>query len=755
MAFESPDRSDVRMDMGAMLGAVISRWFRILLITAVLCAATYGLLLFVPKTYEASASILVEPRNNAFTGTVTGAQPSSIPVESTISSQIELIKSRDTLRPVIEAIKLADVPEFNGTEVSSPIDRLMRILGRTPSAQSVEETVLRNLAERLSVVRERDSAFISVIVRSENPELAAELANAIAQAHVQRRAALSLSDTAGASVWLEAEIVKMRQRVEAAEQKVAEFRVDNDLFTGTNNTRIVDQQLSEISAQITAAQGRRNTAQSRATLIMGLLDAGQAIDGVPSVRDSQVIQQLSQTKATLQGERAQKLATLLPNHPSVQALTAQIREVDQQITAEGRRVASALEAEAEIEAGLIASLQAELANTKVSASGATIDTVTLDGLEREAKAQRDLLATYLARYNEALSRSESNSALPDVRVVTDASAPTVPSAPRTTMIVGAVGFVSIALQVGGILFGELLSGRALVETPRRATVAAQDGPRPDIAGAVARAVTEPPPPPPNLDELPEPADPDQMKAPPLERPRVVLPPQPQIIPVAAQDEPEAAAEPAPAAVAPHDEWYEQPSAPEPAQRPAATLGDGAALANLSADLTLGRARIVLLSGLVSHEDVEAVADKLVDDALSSGLSVALVDAGSGVESIEPGISDLALDAASFGDVVFKSDRDGFAEVPWGHMTELNLASGKPMTLVEALTDIYESVIVLTGLSDAHSSLPAFERLECRVVLVARGEVDEETLSAFGGEVLAMGFPYPQVVFAPTRQAEVA
>jgi polysaccharide biosynthesis transport protein len=286
-------------------------------------------------------------------------------------------------------------------------------------------------------------------------------------------------------------------------------------------------------------------------------------------------------------------------------------------------------------------------------------------------------------------------------------------------------------------------------------VLAQDGPRPDIAGAVARAVSEPPPPPPNLDELPEPADPDQMKAPPLERPRVVLPPQPQIIPAAMQDEPEAVAEPVQPSVSPHDEWYENPHAPEPAPRPAAGLGDNAALANLSADLTLGRARIVLLSGLLAHEDVEAVANKLVDDALSRGLSVALVDAGSGVASVEPGITDLALDAVSFGDVVFKSEREGLAEVPWGHMAELNLASGKPMTLVEALTDIYESVIVLTGLGDAHSSLPAFEGLECRVVLVARGEVDEETLSAFGGEVLAMGFPYPQVVFTPTRRAEVA
>ena len=48
-----------------------------------------------------------------------------------------------------------------------------------------------------------------------------------------------------------------------------------------------------------------------------------------------------------------------------------------------------------------------------------------------------------------------------------------------------------------------------------------------------------------------------------------------------------------------------------------------------------------------------------------GLSVALVDAGSGRASEEPGISDLSLDAASFGDVVHKSADNSFAEVPWG------------------------------------------------------------------------------------------
>ncbi|MCS6759045.1 MAG: hypothetical protein MO852_08515 [Candidatus Devosia euplotis] len=180
------------------------------------------------------------------------------------------------------------------------------------------------------------------------------------------------------------------------------------------------------------------------------------------MRDSVVIQRLSEQKAGLQGEKAQRSATLLSSHPVIRALNAQIAELDNQIAVEGRRVADALEAEAQIEAGLEASLKADLTSAKVTASTVTQDTVILDGLQREVKAQRDLLEGYLQRYNDAFSCTETSSALPDVRVVSLAAPSVTPASPKVQLILMAVGIVAILTQIGLIVFAELMSGRAVI-----------------------------------------------------------------------------------------------------------------------------------------------------------------------------------------------------------------------------------------------------------------------------------------------------
>ncbi|WP_439600284.1 Wzz/FepE/Etk N-terminal domain-containing protein [Devosia sp.] len=213
---------DVRMDVKALVAAVLSRGLRILLVTVLLLVATAAILLFVPKSYESSASLLVEPRNNIYTRAAMEAPSSGnvVNTEALMSSQIELIKSRDLLLEVVDSENLRSVPEFSNAGFS-PVGFLLRLIGRAPEQRSVDETVLGNLADRMTVIRERDSAVISIFVRSTNSELAARIANAIAAAHIKRRAAQSLTDTADATVWLQQEIEKLRTQVKAAETAVA------------------------------------------------------------------------------------------------------------------------------------------------------------------------------------------------------------------------------------------------------------------------------------------------------------------------------------------------------------------------------------------------------------------------------------------------------------------------------------------------------------------------------------------------------
>lgn len=726
MTVESPEARDARIDVGAVLGAVVQRLPRIILVTLALLAATFALLMFMPRLYESSASILVEPRGNVYSRATNEQAPSLSGGEAgVVSSQIELLKSRDTLLPVIDRLDLRSVPEFNGAGAGfSPMAIVGQLLGRRPAQASVDEIVLNNLYDRLTVIQERDSRIISVLVRSTDPQRAADIANAIAEAHVARRAGLSLADTAEASGWLGEEVARLRAEVTEAETAVANFRVDNDLFVGTNNTSLLDQQLSAIATQITAAQERKNTALSRAALIRGMIERGQPIEGIADVGDSAVIQQLSQEKGRLQGEKAQRSATLLANHPTIRALTAQIAELDNQISIEGQRVAAAIEAEAQIEADLEASLRTELARTKTSASTATQDGVTLDSLEREAKAKRDLLESYLLRYGEATSRTEANSALPDVRVISVAAPSVTPASPKTQLILLAVGIVSLAVQIGLIVFGELMSGRAIV--PAETEEAAGPGLPQDA-----------------LEEMPfveSELEPDQRWEEPV--PEVIV----------AEAEPDIL-EPDPLI---------EPSLPDPVVAAAAVeaAANGRAvrhggtldMSDLTADLVAGRTHLVVLAGSGAGADCESLAEDLVGDALGQGLSVALVDAGSGRTTEEPGLTDLSIDAVSFGDVVHKSADNSFAEVPWGQERSINRRSTRPLTLVEALGDIYEVVVLMTGRLEAGSTLPMFESLGGRLVLVPGNDQDADEIAATRDQLLDVGFPTVEIAPTPARVA---
>jgi hypothetical protein len=94
-------------------------------------------------------------------------------------------------------------------------------------------------------------------------------------------------------------------------------------------------------------------------------------------------------------------------------------------------------------------------------------------------------------------------------------------------------------------------------------------------------------------------------------------------------------------------------------------------------------------------------------------------------------------------------------VPWGQQPALVRRSMKPFTLVEALTDIYECVVVQTGRIGMTSALPLFAGIECRLVLAASENVDRNLLEAARADAQALGFGQVQVVAMPLAKAEVA
>lgn len=733
------------MDMGVLATAFGQRLLRIVIVTALLLAATYGLLGFVPKTYMSTAAILYEPRDTTFTRAADGlaqAPTAAITADTAIASQVELIRSRGTLLEVAESERLNEIDEFNGKQ-GSLLGTLRRLLGRSSTAQNTVETVLGNLASRLKVFRARQSHVISIEFRSTDPVLAARIANAVATVHARRRADVIISDTNQASQWLLVEIEKMRTLVAEAEAKVAAYRVDNDLFVGDNNTSLLDQQLSDISAQIIATQERKNTARSRASLISGLLDAGQPIDGVSDVRDSVVVQRLSEEKARLQGDRAQRLATLLPNHPDIRSLSAQIAEIDKQILSEGQQVADGLVAEARIEAGVEKSLREELTRLKINVSGATRDTVALNELQRESAAQRGLLETFLLRYRDAAARSDVSLVLPDVRVISEAAAAISPSSPKTMLILLAVAMVSVVLQTGQILFSELLSGRALTRPSRRGAYndyqepaaeeyeehRADNSQHDDGASQGPAEVGEAN----TLVEASDDTSTDEMPgfeaedfAEPVQTSRTSPP-------VAARAIPQ----------------------PRPSRARRAQNINTVSVSQVADHLATGQENLVLVVTLSGWRESRSTIESLTAELVQRQLSVVEIDAGSRQAGGDLGLSDLIAGKADFGDVVHRGRRSDFAIVPWGQQEEMDLNSPHCDTLIDALSDIFEIVIIDTGRAGMASSLPAFAGHDALVVLAMPDSTASEQFEQVRHDLADLGFENLQVVALKSANAQVA
>ena len=128
----------------------------------------------------------------------------------------------------------------------------------------------------------------------------------------------------------------------------------------------------------------------RARLIREMLQRGKPIES-SDVLNSELIRRLSEQRVTLRAQLAEQSSTLLGNHPRIKELKAQIADLDHQIRDEAAKMARSFENDAKIAGARVDGLTASLDQLKRQATSTNDQDVQLRALEREAKAQRDLL----------------------------------------------------------------------------------------------------------------------------------------------------------------------------------------------------------------------------------------------------------------------------------------------------------------------------------------------------------------------------
>ena len=339
----------------------------------------------------------------------------------------------------------------------SPLKSLLALfgIGRDPFSLTPEERVLDAYYDRFTAYAVDKSRVIVIEFQSRDPELAARVANSIAEGYLVLQQNARQEQAKSAGQWLSGEIDNLRKKVAEAESRVEDFRSKSSLFVGTNNTTLSNQQMGELNTQLNNARALKSDAESKARLIREMLQSGKPIEA-SEVLNSELIRRLSEQRVTLRAQLAEQSSTLLDNHPRIKELKAQLADLDRQLREEASKISRSLDNDARIAGGRVEGLSASLEQLKKQATSTNGKDVQLRALEREAKAQRDLLESYLAKYREANTRENIDAAPADGRIISRASVSNTPAYPKKLPIVLIATLATLMLGAGAIATGELL-----------------------------------------------------------------------------------------------------------------------------------------------------------------------------------------------------------------------------------------------------------------------------------------------------------
>lgn len=246
-------------------------------------------------------------------------QESSLNPIDFVATQVGLLQSRAVAERTAQELNLANNPAV----VSQDADASVRLRAATGLVK-----------EGLRVTAPEEGTLVRFTYDSTNPQLAAQIANGIADSFINTALQRRYEASAYARNFLERQINKTRSDLEHSERALVAYAQKEGIISTTTTgagadgkssgeaTSLQGQSLSRLNDALSDAMARRVAAEGayRQSLAIG-----------PTADVTSATQILTTQRATLQAEYQQKRTFLKPDHPEMQSLRSQISELDRQI----------------------------------------------------------------------------------------------------------------------------------------------------------------------------------------------------------------------------------------------------------------------------------------------------------------------------------------------------------------------------------------------------------------------------------------
>jgi len=412
-----------------------ARWVVALLTLLVTVAVTVGVSMVMPKQYTANAAMVLDVRSP---DPVTGQMLPGMIAPGYMATQIDIITSDRVAQRVVKLLRM---------EESAAIRQQWQ--EETEGKGQLLLWLSALLQKNLEVKPARESNVINISYTGADPDFAATVANAFAQAYLDVNLDLKLAPARQYASFFEEQSKAARERLDQALTALSSYQQANGLVSADERLDYETAKLNETSSQLTQIQAQTTDSQSKRQ--------NARADTVAEVMQSPLINGLKADIARLEAKLQEGNVILGKNHPQTQRTESELESLRSQLAAETRKITSSIDTTYQVSRQREDQLKKAVAAQKARVLELNKQRDELRVLRNDIDiAQRafEAISQRAAQTNVESQNSQTN-----IAVLNSAAPPNEPSRPRVLLNVLVSIFLGTLLGVGLALMLELANRR--------------------------------------------------------------------------------------------------------------------------------------------------------------------------------------------------------------------------------------------------------------------------------------------------------
>ncbi|WP_143309661.1 GumC family protein, partial [Candidatus Entotheonella palauensis] len=272
----------------------------------------------------------------------------------------------------------------NPEQLAPPVDGEMPM----PTVKPPSAAFTARFQSRLVIRPDFAADIITVGYRAHDANLAADVANTLADLYIGFSRETRFGAAQDAVNWLRARAAETQKQVEDSERELENYKKEHDVYSVEERIAGLTMQLTTLNTKIAEAETERVGFETLHRKLEEAMDSPQIYALLPVLGENERIRELKKANDQLETQLNQLRKRYGPGHPQVAKRRAERRQQQQELDDELEQAIEASEARYELVKSREASMRAQFDKLKDEVRGLNEIAIRYRSLERDAESNR-------------------------------------------------------------------------------------------------------------------------------------------------------------------------------------------------------------------------------------------------------------------------------------------------------------------------------------------------------------------------------